>query len=139
MSFLLDTNVLSELRKDRRCDPNVAAWALSVPRSSLHTSLLVLGEIRRGVERVRRKDQGQARVLEGWLEQVRRTFAGRILGLDEAVVDLWGRMDVPDPVPVVDGLLAATARRHELVLVTRNVADVRRTGARLLNPFEPAG
>ena len=139
MSYLLDTNVLSELRKGRRCDPNVARWALSVPRSSLHTSLLVLGEIRRGVERIRRKDQGQARVLEGWLEQVRRTFAGRILGLDEAVVDLWGRLDVPDPVPVVDGLLAATARRHDLVLVTRNVADVRRTGARLLNPFEPAG
>lgn len=139
MSYLLDTNVLSGLRKGRRCDPNVARWALSVPRSSLHTSLLVLGEIRRGVERIRRKDQGQARVLEGWLEQVRRTFAGRILGLDEAVVDLWGRLDVPDPVPVVDGLLAATARRHDLVLVTRNVADVRRTGARLLNPFEPAG
>ena len=139
MSYLLDTNVLSELRKGRRCDPNVARWALSVPRSSLHTSLLVLGEIRRGVERIRRKDQGQARVLEGWLEQVRRTFAGRILGLDEAVVDLWGRLDVPDPVPVVDGLLAATARRHGLVLVTRNVADVRRTGAQLLNPFEPAG
>ena len=139
MSYLLDTNVLSELRKGRRCDPNVARWALSVPRSSLHTSLLVLGEIRRGVERIRRKDQGQARVLEGWLEQVRRTFAGRILGLDEAVVDLWGRMAVPDPVPVVDGLLAATARRHGLVLVTRNVADVRRTGAQLLNPFEPAG
>lgn len=139
MSYLLDTNVLSELRKGRRCDPNVARWALSVPRSSLHTSLLVLGEIRRGVERIRRKDQGQARVLEGWLEQVRRTFAGRILGLDEAVVDLWGRLDVPDPVPVVDGLLAATARRHDLVLVTRNVADVRRTGARLLNTFEPAG
>ena len=139
MSFLLDTNVISELRKGRRCDPNVAAWALSVPQSTLHTSLLVLGEIRRGVERVRRKDQSQARVLEGWLEQVRRTFAGRILGLDEAVVDLWGRMDVPDPVPVVDGLLAATARRHDLVLVTRNVADMRRTGARLLNPFEPGG
>lgn len=139
MSYLLDTNVLSGLRKGRRCDPNVARWALSVPRSSLHTSLLVLGEIRRGVERIRRKDQGQARVLEGWLEQVRRTFAGRILGLDEAVVDLWGRLDVPDPVPVVDGLLAATARRHDLVLVTRNVADVRRTGARLLNTFEPAG
>ncbi len=139
MSYLLDTNVLSELRKGRRCDASVSRWALSVPRSSLHTSLLVLGEIRRGVERVRRKDQGQARVLEGWLEQVRRTFAGRILGLDEAVVDLWGRLDVPDPVPVVDGLLAATARRHDLVLVTRNVADVRRTGARLLNPFEPAG
>jgi len=138
LSYLLDTNVLSELRKGRRCDPNVARWALSVPRSSLHTSLLVLGEIRRGVERIRRKDQGQARVLEGWLEQVRRTFAGRILGLDEAVVDLWGRMDVPDPVPVVDGLLGATARRHGLVLVTRNVADVRRTGAQLLNPFEPA-
>ena len=139
MSYLLDTNVLLELRRGRRCDPHVARWALSVPRSSLHTSLLVLGEIRRGVERVRRKDQGQARVLEGWLEQVRRTFAGRILGLDEAVVDLWGRLDVPDPVPIVDGLLAATAPRHDLVLVTRNVADLRRTGARLLNPFEPAG
>jgi len=139
LSYLLDTNVLSELRKGRRCDPNVAGWARSAPRSTLHISLLVLGEIRRGVERVRRKDRSQARVLEGWLEQVRRTFAGRILGLDEAVVDLWGRMDVPDPVPVVDGLLAATARRHDGRRCDPNVADVRRTGARLLNPFEPAG
>lgn len=132
----MDTNVLSELRKGQRCDPNVRDWVLSVPRPALHTSLLVLGEIRRGVERVRRRDAERARILEDWLEQVRQSFAGRILGLDEATVDLWGRLGVPDPVPVIDGLLAATARRHGLVLVTRNVADVRRTGADVLNPFE---
>lgn len=137
MSYLLDTNILSELRKGRRCDENVARWVLSAPRPTLHTSLLVLGEIRRGIERLRRKDAGQARLLEDWLEQVRQSFAGRILGLDEATVDLWGRLGVPDPLPVVDGLLAATARRHGLVLVTRNVADVRRAGADVLNPFEP--
>ena len=136
MSYLLDTNILSELRKGRRCDDNVARWVRSVPRPALHTSLLVLGEIRRGVERLRRKDAGQARTLEGWLEQVRQSFAGRILGLDEATVDLWGRLAVPDPLPVIDGLLAATARRHGLVLVTRNVAAMQRTGADLLNPFD---
>lgn len=113
----------------------MARWALAAPRSTLHTSLLVLGEIRRGVERVRRKDAGQARILEGWLEQVRHSFAGRILGIDEAIVDLWGRMGVPDPLPVIDGLLAATARRHGLVLVTRNVEDVRRTGVEVFDPF----
>ena len=136
MNCLLDTNVLSELRKGQRCDANVARWALATPRSTLHTSLLVLGEIRRGVERVRRKDASQARVLEGWLEQVRQSFAGRILGIDEAIVDLWGRMGVPNPLPVIDGLLAATARRHGLVLVTRNVEDVRRTGVEVVNPFQ---
>ena len=136
MNCLLDTNVLSELRKGRRCDANVAGWALAAPRSTLHTSLLVFGEIRRGVERVRRKDANQARILESWLEQVRQSFAGRILGIDEATVDLWGRMGVPNPLPVIDGLLAATARRHGLVLVTRNVEDVRRTGVEVFNPFQ---
>lgn len=135
MNCLVDTNVISELRKGRRCDENVARWALAAPRSTLHTSLLVLGEIRRGVERVRRKDAGQARILEGWLEQVRQSFAGRILGIDEAIVDLWGRMGVPNPLPVIDGLLAATARRHGLILVTRNVEDVQRTGVEVFNPF----
>lgn len=135
MNCLVDTNVISELRKGRRCDENVARWALAAPRSTLHTSLLVLGEIRRGVERIRRKDAGQARILEGWLQQVRQSFAGRILGIDEAIVDLWGRMGVPNPLPVIDGLLAATARRHGLILVTRNVEDVQRTGVEVFNPF----
>lgn len=135
MTYLVDTNVLSELRKGERCDRNVAAWADSAIPEEFHTSVLVIGEIRRGVERIRRRDRKQAAVLERWLEQVRRTFAGRILGIDERVADQWGRLGAPDPVPVIDGLLAATAVVHGLVLVTRNIADVKRTGVAALDPF----
>lgn len=135
MKYLLDTNVLSELRKGTRCDAHVARWADAAPSNSLFVSVLVLGEIRRGVERLRRKDPKQAKRLGAWLEQVKGAFAGRILGVDEAVAESWGSHDVPEPKPVVDGLLAATARVHGLTLVTRNTADFKRTGVAVLNPF----
>ena len=137
MRWLLDTNVLSELRKAGRCNPGVARWAAALEPEAMFTSVLVLGEIRRGVERLRRKDVRQARVLAGWLERVRQTFAGRILEVSEDVAEEWGRLDVPDVRPVVDGLLAATARVHGLTLVTRNVTDVAGTGVAVLNPFKP--
>lgn len=135
MTYLLDIHVLSELRKGNRCQPQVTDWASTINPEHLHTSVLVIGEIRRGVERVRRKDRRQAAVLEGWLEQVRTAFAERILGVDERVAEEWGRMSVPDPVPVIDGLLAATAKVYGLTLVTRNVADVTRTGVPVIDPF----
>jgi len=135
VSFLLDTNVLSELRKGARCHPAVVRWVADLPTDAFHTSVLVVGEIRRGVERLRRRDRRQARALERWLEQVRAAFAGRILDVDERVAEEWGRLSVPDPLPVVDGLLAATAKVHGLTLATRNVADVARTGVVVLDPF----
>jgi predicted nucleic acid-binding protein len=135
VSYLLDTNVLSELRKGARCASSVAHWAASAPPNAFFTSVLVIGEIRRGVERVRGRDSHQARKLEGWLEQVRTAFAERTLPVDDRVADTWGRMGVSQPVPVVDGLLAATAKVHGLVLATRNVADVAGTGVAVVDPF----
>ncbi len=136
MTLLLDTNVLSELRKGERCDPNVARWAESVSTTSMYVSVLVLGELRRGVERLARRDPTQARSLNRWLEQVRVAFAGRTLDVTEEVADAWGRLGVPDPRPVVDALLAATAKVHGLTLVTRNTADFGSMGIELLNPFK---
>lgn len=136
MKWLLDTNIISELRKGPRGHPGVRRWAADQPTESFHTSVLVLGEIRRGVDGLRRRDPAQARALAAWLERVRLAFAGRILDVSEEIADAWGSADVPEPLPVVDGLLAATAKVHGLTLVTRNTADVARSGAQVLNPFE---
>lgn len=136
MKWLLDTNVISELRKGSRCHAGVRRWAAAQPTESFHTSVLVLGEIRRGVDGLRRRDAAQARALAAWLERVRLAFAGRILEVTEEIADAWGSADVPEPLPVVDGLLAATAKVHGLTLVTRNTADVARSGVQVLNPFE---
>lgn len=136
MKWLIDTNVLSELRKGARCDPVVARWADGVSNESMHTSVLVLGEIRRGVERLRRRDTKQAKALARWLEQVRFAFAGRILEVSEQVAEEWGRLDVPDPRPVIDALLAATAKVHGLTLVTRNTVDFASIGVEVFNPFK---
>lgn len=136
MKWLLDTNILSELRKGPGCHPNVAKWAKDLDPDATHVSVLTLGEIRRGIDRIRRRDEPQAKVLEAWLEQIRRAFAGRILEVTEEVAEAWGRGDVPDTKPAVDGLLSATAKVHHLTLVTRNTRDVIGTGAAVLNPFE---
>ena len=134
--YLLDTNVVSELRKGtRRGNPNLIAWAGRMKLTSLYTSVLVIGELRRGIERVRRRDRRQATVYEDWLEHVRLAFAGRILNIDERIAEEWGRLNLPDPLPVIDGLLAATAKVHGLTFVTRNIQDVVRTGIGIINPF----
>jgi predicted nucleic acid-binding protein len=132
--YLLDTNVLSEVRRPRG-DAGVKGWLSSVPAEDLYLSALVIGEIRRGVERLRRRDPDQAEVYEAWLDTVLRDYADRILPVDVGAAEEWGRMSVPDPVPVVDGLMAATAKVRDITFVTRNTADVERTGTRLLNPF----
>ena len=134
--FLIDTNVISEVRKRERCDARVAAWWASITDTDLFLSVLVVGEIRQGIERLRGRDRGQAAALEKWLSDVAGAFRGRILGIDRAVAEAWGRMAAKQPTPVIDGLLAATALVHDLTLVTRNVADVAHSGARLINPFE---
>ena len=138
MSFLIDTNVISEVRKGERCDPTVAAWWAGVAEDDLWLSALVLGEIRKGVELARRRDPGKADVLEAWLADVVTGFGDRVLPVDTAVAEEWGRMNAVRPVPVIDALLAATAKANGLTLVTRNGADVASLDVDVLNPFEPA-
>ena len=137
MSYLLDTNVLSELRKGPRCNTHVAVWFAPVPDDEMYLSVLVIGEIRRGIERLRSRDPQAATSLAGWLTQVITGHRGRILAVDHAVAEEWGRMTAVRPLSTVDSLLAATAKVHGLTLVTRNVIDIAATGVASLNPFEP--
>ena len=136
MSYLLDTNIISEVRKGERCDPKVSAWYASIADEDLFLSTLVLGEIRKGVELARRRDPAKAAVLERWLRQVETAFGTRVLTVDNAVADQWGRMSAVRPIPVIDGLLAATAMINRLTLVTRNDRQITGLGAMVLNPFE---
>jgi predicted nucleic acid-binding protein len=136
VSYLLDTNVVSEIRKGARANGAVMQWISDVKEEDLHLSVLVVGELRQGVERLRTRDAASAERLDRWLRRLAEGYEGRILPVDESVAQVWGRLNVPDPLPAVDGLLAATALVHDLTLVTRNKRDVARTGARLLNPFE---
>jgi toxin FitB len=135
LSFVLDTNIVSEARKGRRADAGVRAWLSAVREEELYVSVLVLGEIRQGIERLRRRDTSQAEVLEGWLGRLRRDYGERLLPITAEVAEEWGRINVPDPVSSRDGLMAATAKVAGMTFVTRNTSDVERTGARLLNPF----
>ncbi|BCB86807.1 type II toxin-antitoxin system VapC family toxin [Phytohabitans suffuscus] len=137
MGFLLDTNVVSELRKARP-DPNVLAWHARNANADVFISVLVVGEIRRGIEGIRNRDPRQADALDAWLTGLVATYRDRVLPVTAEVSDEWGRLAIAQPPPVIDGLMAATARVHQLTLVTRNVADVARTGVRVVNPFEPA-
>ena len=98
--------------------------------------MLVVGEIHRGIAQLRHRDPQQAAVYEAWLARLREDYADRILPITVDIAEEWGRMNVPDPVPVIDGLMAATAKVRGLTLVTRNTADLIRTGVPLLNPFE---
>ena len=138
MSFVLDTNVVSEMRKVRP-HHRVRAWFGSVDAADLYLSVLVVGEIAQGVERLRRRDPDRARVYDDWLATLRRDFGHRILPVDVAVAEEWGRLNAAAPLPVIDGLLAATANVRGWTLVTRNTKDVQRTGVRSLDPFAEAG
>lgn len=135
MSFLLDTNVLSETRKRRRND-GVTEWISSTPPERLHLSCLTVGEIERGITRVReRGDHHQVALFSTWLDDVIETFGNRIVPITVEIAREWGAQSVRQPVPVPDALIAATARVHGLTLVTRNVKDFEHTGVRVLNPF----
>jgi toxin FitB len=135
LSYLLDTNVISELRKGERGDANVRTWFGELADEEIFLSVLTIGEIRRGVENVRRRDPKAAAALDSWLARLGEAHRERILPVDRAIAEEWGRMNVPDPLPVVDGLLGATAKVIGLTFATRNIADVEGIGVELLNPF----
>ena len=136
--YLLDTNVVSELRRTRsgRAHPRVAAWAAAVPGADLFASVIVLQEIEIGVLLMERRDPAQGAVLRRWYEgTVLPGFQGRTLPVDLAVVRRSAPLNVPDPRPVRDGLIAATALVHGLTVATRNTADFAPTGVAVLNPW----
>jgi predicted nucleic acid-binding protein len=136
VAFLLDTNVVSELRKSVP-HPRVAEWHATHSRAAVYLSTLVVGEIRRDIDRLRPRDPKQADVLERWLGGLTASYHERLLPVTAEIADEWGRMSATtQPPPVIDGLMAATASVHSLTLVTRNVADVARTGVPLVNPFD---
>ena len=139
--YLLDTNFVSELRKVRlgKADVHVAEWADSVDAADLHVSVITLQELETGVLLVERRDPAQGAVLRAWLDaQVLPAFNGRILSIDTAVAQRSARLHVPDPRPVRDALIAATALVHGMTVVTRNVADFEPTGVVVLNPWTHA-
>ena len=133
--YLLDTNIVSELRKRRRANAGLSAWFHRQDDDHLYLSVLVLGVIRMGIERLRLRDMESAKALDIWLSRLGRQFAARILPVDDRVAEIWGRLNIPDPLPPIDGLLAATALAYDLHLVTRNIKDVQRSGACVINPF----
>lgn len=137
--YLLDTNVVSELRKAKagRADPNVVAWASRTAASELHLSAISVMELEMGVLAKERQDAAQGRLLRDWLDgQVLAAFKDRVLAIDLAVALSCARLHVPDRRPERDALIAATALVHGLTLVSRNIRDVQSTGVRLLNPWD---
>ena len=138
--FLLDTNVVSELRKVRlgKADPHLTEWADSVDAGSLHISAITVLELEIGILQLERKDPRQGTVLRTWFDAlVLPEFNGRIFAVDTAVAQRCARLHVPDPRAERDALIAATALVHGMTVVTRNVADFEASGVPLLNPWDP--
>ena len=135
MGFLIDTNVLSELRKVSKMYKSVRNWFDAVPSDDIYLSTLVIGEVRHGIELLRRRDPKAAIRLDTWLAEVQRDTGDRIIPVTNDISEQWGRFGVPDPVSVIDGLMAATAMVHGHILVTRNVRDIEQTGVNFINPF----
>jgi predicted nucleic acid-binding protein len=137
--YLVDTDVISEMRKGAKANPGVRGFFESASRDGmdLYLSAVSIGELRQGVERIRhRGDKDQADLLEHWLRQVSRTYADAILPIDEDTAHVWGRLRVPNPENPLDKQIAATALIHDLTVVTRNTEHFAPTRVRLKNPFE---
>jgi toxin FitB len=140
LNYLLDTNVISELRKVKagKADPNVTAWARSVPAASLFLSALVIRELEIGVLLAERRDLAKGAILREWLDDhVLPSFAERVLPVDTVVARRGAALRIADPRPIRDALIAATALTHMMTVVTRNRADFESTGAQILNPWDP--
>ena len=135
MAFLLDTNVVSELRRGEAANAGVLRWFDVQSPRDLFLSVVVVGEIRQGIEQLRVKDRPQAARLERWVTGLVQFYEDRLIYVDGDIAEEWGRLRAAISVPVVDGLIAATARVHDLTLVTRNIRDFSKTRVRVLNPF----
>jgi len=135
--FILDTNVVSELRKAKKAHQNVKKWAQPLPAAGLYISVISVLELEIGILLIERRDQEQSRILRTWMDRhVLPTFSGRILAIDTAVGQRCALLHVPNPRSDRDALIAATALVHGLTLATRNVADFERMGVGVLNPWE---
>jgi len=137
--YLIDTNVISEARKGSRADPGVRAFfgAVSDQDQPLYLASITIGELRRGVDLIRRRgDAAQADALEQWLAVLLETYGDRVLDLDGDAAQIWGRLRVPNPHNAIDKQIAAIALLHDLTVVTRNTDDFAGCGVRLLNPFQ---
>ena len=136
--LLLDTNVISELRRPEKADSNVLAWASTIPAASFFLSAISILEIELGALLIARRDAAQGAILRAWIDdQILPRFDGRILAVDTVVAQRCARLHVPDPRTERDALIAATAMVHGLTVVTRNVADFEPVGVALLNPWKP--
>jgi predicted nucleic acid-binding protein len=135
VSLLLDTNVVSEIRRGR--DPHVRAWAAAVNDIEVHLSVMTLGEIRKGVELLRRRNPAQSEIFNRWLVELHARFAERIMAIDTRIAEEWGRLNAAAPRNTVDSLIAATARVHGFIVVTRNTDDFKDCGVPLINPWQP--
>jgi predicted nucleic acid-binding protein len=135
MSFLLDTNFVSELRKRDRCDRGVRSWYDQNSPEDCYLSVVTTAELRRGVELCRLSDSDGAMALEHWLNGLRVTFQNRILSVTDEISDIWGETCVRQPLPIMDGFIAATAIRYRLTVITRNEKDFQRAGVDYFNPF----
>ncbi|MGC2258346.1 MAG: type II toxin-antitoxin system VapC family toxin [Candidatus Sulfotelmatobacter sp.] len=135
--YILDTNVISELRKAKKTHPNVKKWAERVPSASLYISVISVLELEIGILLIQRRDNQQGAILRAWMDlHVLPTFSGRILAIDTDVARRCATLHVPNPRSDRDALIAATALVHGLSVATRNVADFERTGVRVVNPWE---
>lgn len=135
MTFLVDTNVVSELRRGRNAAAAVTAWFAAIPAEHIFTSVIVLGEVRRGIELLARRDKPQAEMLERWYASMRQQLGRRVLPIDEPIMMMWSRISVPDALPAYDGLIAATALVNNMTVATRNTADFRRVGVSAVDPW----
>jgi toxin FitB len=136
MSFLLDTNVISEIRRGPKANPRVREWHANHAPEDLFLSVITTGEIRRGIEESRRKDVAKALIYERWLRGLEVEFGSRILPVTPMIADLWGRLLARNVIPPVDGFLAATAAHYGHTVATRNTRDFQRCGVDFVNPFE---
>ncbi len=137
--YLLDTNVISEIRrlKQGKCHRHVAAWVNETSAELMYTNAVVLMELERGVMAIERKDKAQGQNLRNWLDnQVKPSFVGKILPITEKTAQICAKLHIPDHAPENDAWIASSAIEHRLVLVTRNTADFERLGVKLFNPFE---
>jgi predicted nucleic acid-binding protein len=136
LRFLLDTNVISEVGKGGACNPSVAGWYDATDSLDLALSVLVLGEVMQGIEKLRRHGAHcRAQTYTTWLDELKQNYTERLLPVTPPIAERWGQMRAARPLPPIDGLMAATAVEHDLTFVTRDTGPLGDTGVRLLNPW----